>query len=113
VLDAFELRDGNPAGYQVQIIGDPKDNLLVLVGRWIEKMRHALSLKHLTDGEDGPQIADQVLPGRMEWDDAHGGRVLLLLIDGREIDWDEFGRMLVSFERSGFKLNIADKSEEL
>ena len=52
-LDAFELSDGNPAGYQVQIIGDPKDNLLVLLGRWIEKMRRALSLKHLTDGEDG------------------------------------------------------------
>jgi hypothetical protein len=61
---ALELRDGNPAGYQVQIIGDPKDNLLLL-GRWIEKMRRALSLKHLTDGEDGPQIAD-LLPGRME-----------------------------------------------
>jgi hypothetical protein len=24
-LDAFELRDGNPAGYQFQIIGSPED----------------------------------------------------------------------------------------
>jgi len=32
------------------------------------------------------------------------------VIDGREIDWDEFGRM---FEGSQFKLHIADKSEEL
>ena len=28
-LNAFELRDGNPAGYQFQIIGNPEDDLLV------------------------------------------------------------------------------------
>ena len=113
-LDAFELRDGSPAGYQFQIIGDPKDDLMVLLGRLIEKMRRALSCKHLTDDAHGRQIADQaVVRGRIEWDDDRGGRVPLLVIDGREIDWDEFGRMLMSFEGSQFKLNIADKSEEL
>jgi hypothetical protein len=113
-LHAFELRDGSPAGYQFQIIGDPKDDLLVLLGRLIEKIRRALSLKHLTDDEHEPQIADhQVVRGRIEWDDAHSGSVPLLVIDGREIDWDEFGRMLTGFEGSQFKLNIADKSEEL
>jgi hypothetical protein len=40
-LDAFELGDGSPAGYQFQIIGDPKDDLMVLLGRLIEKMRRA------------------------------------------------------------------------
>jgi hypothetical protein len=113
-LDAFELRDGCPAGYQFQIIGDPKGDLLVLLGRLIEKMRRALSSKHLTDDEHGPQIADhRVVRGRIEWDDNRGDRVPLLVIDGREIHWDEFGRMLMSFEGSQFKLNIADKSDEL
>jgi hypothetical protein len=32
-LDAFELRNGEPAGYHFQIIGDPEDDLLVLLGR--------------------------------------------------------------------------------
>ena len=59
-LDAFELRDGSPAGYQFQIIGDPKDDLMVLLGRLIEKMRRALSCKHLTDDAHAPQIADPV-----------------------------------------------------
>jgi hypothetical protein len=54
-----------------------------------------------------------VVRGRIEWDDDRGGRVPLLVIDGREIDWDEFGRMLMSFEGSQFKLHITDKSEEL
>jgi len=113
-LDAFELRDGSPAGYQFQIIGDPEDDLLVLLGRLIERMRRALSLKHLTDSEHGPKIADhRVVRGRIEWDDAHDGQLPLLVIDGREIGWDEFGRILMSYEGWRFKLNIVDKSEEL
>ena len=44
---------------------------------------------------------------------AHDGRVPLLIIDGREITWDELGRMLMSFEGWQFKLTVADKSEEL
>jgi len=113
-LDAFELRNGEPAGYYFQIIGDPEDDLLVLLGRLIEKMRRALSVQHLKDGDYGLQIADDgVVRGRIEWDDAQGGRLPLLVIDGRDIDWDQFGRMLMSYEGWQFKLTLADKSEEL
>ena len=113
-IDAFELRDGLPAGYQFQIIGNPEDDLLVLFGQLIQKMRRGLSTKHLVDGQHGLQIADhRVVRGKIEWDDAHDGRVPLLIIDGREITWDELGRMLMSFEGWQFKLTVADKSEEL
>jgi len=113
-LDAFELRDGLPSGYQFQIIGNPEDDLLVLLGQLIQKMRRGLSTKHLTDGQYGLQIADdRVVRGKIEWDVAHDGRVPLLVIDGREITWDELGRMLMSFEGWQFKLTLGDKSEEL
>ncbi len=113
-LDAFELRNGTPAGYQFQIIGDPKDDLLMLFAWLIEKMRRALSIKHLTDGERGLQIGDaHAVRGRIEWDAAEDGHLPLLVIDGREVTWDEFGRMLMTFEGFQFKLNVADKSEEL
>lgn len=113
-LDAFELRDGQPAGYEFQIIGNPKDDLLVLLGRLIEKIRRALSIRHLIDSKHGLQIADnRVVRGMIECDNAHNGRIPLLIVDGREITWDEFGRMLMSFEGWQFKLNIGDKSEEL
>ena len=60
------------------------------------------------------QIADDgVVRGRIEWDDAQDVRLPLLVIDGREIDWDQFGRMLMSYEGWQFKLTLADKSEEL
>jgi hypothetical protein len=37
-IDAFELRDGYPAGYQFQIIGNPDDDLLALLGRLLERI---------------------------------------------------------------------------
>jgi hypothetical protein len=112
-LDAFELRAGNPAGYQFQIIGNPEEDVLALFGRLVERIRRALSMKHLVDSELGVQIANQVVRGTIAWDGANDGRLPLLVIDGQEIAWDEFGRMLMSFEGWRFRLNIVDKGEEL
>ena len=65
------------------------------------------------DGELGPQIADHgVVRGTIKWDEAQGGQVPLAIIDGREIKWDELGRMLMTYEGWQFKLEIRDKSEE-
>jgi len=113
-LNAFELHDGQPAGYQFQIIGEPEDDLLVLLGRLIEKIRRALSLKHITDASQGPQIADhRVVRGRIEWDDASDGRAPRLIVDGREVTWNDLGRMLMSFEGWQFRLHLLDKSDEV
>jgi hypothetical protein len=112
-LDAFELRDGDPAGYQFQVMGDAAEDRLALLGRLIAKMRRALSSKHLKHDGLGLHIADQTVRGRIEWDDASAGQVPLLVIDGREITWEELGRMLMSFEGWQFKLEIRDPSEEI
>ncbi len=113
-LDAFELRGGSPAGYQFQIAGAPGEDLLQLLGQLIKKIRRALSVKNLIDGEHGLRIADrQIVQGRIAWDDDQDGRLPLFIIDGREISWDEFGRMLMSFEGSQFRLTLGDRSEEL
>jgi len=50
--------------------------------------------------------------GRIAWDDAHNGRLPLMVIDGQEASWEELGRMLMSFEGFHFQLDIRDKSEE-
>jgi hypothetical protein len=88
--------------------------LLVLLGRLIQKMRRALATKHLTDGQFGLQIADhRVVRAKIEADIDQDGRVPLLIIDGKEITWREFGRILMSFEGWQFKMELADKREEL
>jgi hypothetical protein len=41
------------------------------------------------------------------------GHPPLIVIDGKEIRWDEFGRMLMTYEGFNFKLEIFDRSEEM
>ena len=111
-LDAFELRDGCPSGYQCEVIGDPEDDLLELLGRLVERLRRMLSVKHLTREGPAPEIAAQTVRGRIEWDNSAVARTPLLVIDGREISWDDFGRMLMAFEGWQFNLEIVDRSDE-
>jgi hypothetical protein len=112
-LDAFEITCGAPGGYQFQILGEPGDEPLSLLGRLIERMRRSLSVKHLVRGEHGTQIADETVCGRIEWDQSEDGRVPLLVIDGQEVSWDELGRMLMTFEGWQFRLAICDRSDEV
>jgi len=75
-IDVFELRNGEPSGCFFQIIDEPEVDPLVLLGRLVEKMRRALSIKHLKDGDYGMQIANGgMVRGRIEWDDARDGQL--------------------------------------
>ena len=40
-------------------------------------------------------------------------RLLLIVIDGKEISWIEFGQMLMTYEGFNFKLEIFDRSDEI
>ena len=95
------------------MLGEPEDDSLSLLGRLVERMRRSLSVKHLVRSEHDAQIADQTVCGRIEWDESEDSRVPLLVIDGQEVSWDEFGRMLMSFEGWQFRLEIRDCSEEV
>lgn len=113
-IDAFELRDGCPTGYEFQVIGDPDDDPMELLGKLIGKMRRALALTHLEDTELGPQVNDRlVLRGIVGSDPDQDDRVPMVVIDGREISWDELGRMVATFEGWQFKLEFRDRSEEM
>lgn len=70
----------------------------MLLGRLIEKIRRPLSIQQVNDGKFGLRIADhQIVQVLIEWDAAQDGRVPLLVIDGREITWEELDRMRTSF----------------
>lgn len=114
-LEAFELKEGQRAGYELQIIGDPEEDQFALLGRMISRIRKTLSVKHITDKDDGHglQIADMTVRGRIEFDVSADIRTTCVVVDGQEISWDEFGRMLSSFEGWQFKLEILDRSDEL
>lgn len=50
---------------------------------------------------------------RIGWDPDNGASgPPLLVIDGKSLSWDEFGRMLMTYEGFNFRLEIFDRSEE-
>ncbi len=115
-LDAFEMKRSE-SGYEFQIIDeDPEGEPLALFGKLLQKMQRALAQKHIHEREDGVvRITDaDTVRGRIECDleNEAFSRKPLLIVDGREIGWDEFGHMLMGFEGWNFKLEIYDKSEE-
>ncbi len=113
-IDAFELHDGGLAGYEFQVIGQPTDDPLELLGKLIEKMRRALALTHLEDTAHGPQVNDRlILRGIVDTDPDEDHRVPMVVVDGREISWDELGRMVATFAGWQFKLEFRDRSEEI
>lgn len=61
----------------------------------------------------GLLIKDMLVRGRIDCDLDSEGRMPQLVIDGREVSWEQFGRMLIGFEGWQFKLEIRDRSEEI
>lgn len=116
-IEAFEIgEDGIPGGFEFQVLGDPEQDLLEIFQELFQRMRRALTRKHIEIGELGPQVSDsdegRVVRGNIAWDDEEQGRIPLLTIDGKNYSWEEVGRMLMSFEGWQVKMEVYDKSEE-
>jgi hypothetical protein len=114
-LQAFELVDGGPGGYEFQVLGDAEEDLFELMGQMVPRIRRLLGQQHLKIDAHMPglHIADFLVRGRITWDDNEDGRLPMLVIDGQEISWEQFGRMVMGFEGWQFKLEIRDRSEEI
>ena len=112
-LEAFEVEGGERGGYEFQIIDDAEVDLFELMARLMERMRRALAQRHLVDDGLGLSIADMSVRGRVSCDLGSNCRVPMLVIDGREVSWEQFGQMLMTFEGWQFKLEIKDRSEDV
>lgn len=118
-LEAFELKEGESAGYQFQLVGEPEEDRFIQLGRLVARIRRTLATKYFEDGKYGLQVKGMEVKGKIEADmsdptDFYGATQLpMLVIDGREVSWEQFGEMLMSFEGFQFKLQIIDKSEDL
>ena len=114
IIEAKEQLNDDSEGYQFSVLGDPDGDLFDLFKVLFERMRRALSQKHIEPSDlTKYRITDQdtvrgYITGGIE------GSVgsPMVVIDGKEIEWHEFGRMLSSYEGFNFKLEIFDKTEE-
>lgn len=105
-LEAFELFDGFPAGYQSKVVGEPDEDLWALLGKLIIMLRELISVQYLVDSHLGVQIKAESLVGRIDPAQPYDHVTPMIVVDGREISWDELGRMMMSFEGWQFKLDI-------
>ncbi|MEX1164541.1 MAG: hypothetical protein WEB03_13285 [Nitriliruptor sp.] len=56
-------------------------------------------------------IAGDDVAGRIDWSGDGSVREPSVVIDGRRFDWDEFGRMVASFEGWEFRMRLDDSSD--
>jgi hypothetical protein len=85
-----------------------------LLARLVAKMRRGLAASHLEEGAHGLQISDQgVVRARIESDFESETDMPVVVIDGRNISWDEFGHMLATYTGFQFKLELHDLSDEI
>ena len=117
-IETFEIKDGHPGGYEFSIIDNIQEEPHNLFQKLIVRMRRALDRSHITWDETTRnwQITDSdLVRGRIDSgldSDGHA-RMPLIIIDGKEITWNEFGKMLTTYEGFNFKLEIFDRSDEM
>jgi hypothetical protein len=112
-IDAIELNADQSEGYCFKVIGDEEGDLLELLARLVTKMRRGLASSHLEQGAHGLQISDRgIVRARIESDPEGEAGMPVVVIDGRNISWDEFGRMVATHRGFQFKLELHDLSEE-
>ena len=111
-IEAYE--PGADPGYRFQVITGTAGNPQELHERLLGKIRRALVREHIVVDKQGTRrICDEMMVhGRLEWDENTDGDTPLLAIDGKPVTWEEFGRLLSSFEGWQFKLEIYEPSDE-
>ncbi len=115
-MEAFEELEGDKSGYQFQVIGRTKDDILSLYQSLYEKMKRGLEQKHIEPNNliqwsefsiTDPGIVRGHITSAI--DDAS---TPMVIIDGHEVSWDDFGKMVATYVGFNFKMELFDKSEE-
>jgi len=113
-IQALEIRNNAPKGYEFSICGDAEDDMFGLFTKIVDRIRRELKRKHIEPGDLTRFLIteEDIVRGHITWDDDTDGEVPCLVIDGKEISWHEFGRMLMAYEGFHFKLEIFESNEE-
>lgn len=104
-------------GFDFKVLGeldaDQGELLLQLIGK-VERGMVESYVEEGTfpNGQRDHSIRSGRLAGRVEWGSADEG-VPLVAIDGKSFTWEEFGKMLMSYEGFQMKLEMLDPFEEI
>ena len=114
--EANEVTKGRSPGFTVAVMDSVGCDQQVLLEKLKAKIKKTISKRYLKKstspyGGKTISIKDSEVAGRFEYnEDADAPK---LVIDGKLISWEEFGRMLNSYEGFQFHLKIIDITEDI
>jgi len=112
-----EVADDDVEAYRFCMIGGAEggeQNLFNMLAKLVARVKRRLSKKHIEVGRYGLQITREgVVRGHITSDIKTGSSSPILVIDGKEISWHDFGKMVMGYEGFNFRLDIVDPSEEV
>ena len=110
-IEAFELKDGEPGGYMLSVLDDFYCDIKGLQKKLVNRLQRAMEHKSLEKFHGNwTLVSPGVIRGRIEY--GFGEDSPIIIIDGKYFSWDEFGRMITSYEGWQFRLKIVDKTDE-
>jgi hypothetical protein len=75
-------------------------------------VNRALAIRHLVEREGTLDVAGTTVRGRIERDGNNSDRMPCVVIDGRPVDWTDFGTMLMASEGWQFRIELVDPGDE-
>jgi len=117
-LKAFEVKGDFPTGYEFSMTGDTEDGIFPLFSNLYERMIKTLNRKHIfknKDTDDWQITGANIVRGQISCNKKSIGysRKPMMIIDGKEISWEDFGKMLIPYEGFNFRLQILDQNNEI
>jgi hypothetical protein len=115
VIAAQEVRRGRKGERDFEIVSqDPEADVLELFARLVQKIRRALGRRHVVIGPEGLEITDgHVVRARIgTWVSDDDRLEPRLVIDGKDVNWADFGEALAQYEGWELKLEMHGKEEE-
>jgi len=106
--EAVEFGCDPGEGYHVRVIGAHDVDVPMLVEQLRLQVRDEIATTYLEPNPSRPGwlLRDHEVAGRLVW--VSDGAPYAVVIDGRTLSWEDFGRTLESFEGWRFRLVIDD-----
>lgn len=112
VAEAEELageEDIDRDGYHFQILGDHDADLRPLLASLRALTAEGIARAQLEQRSGRLLMAGRELEGRLVWDDdGEMGMPYAVVVDGRRLSWEAFGRALEPFEGWRFRIQMLD-----
>ncbi len=113
--EAIEFIEEDKVGYSFEVHQDFEEDSNDALERLYKKIKKGLSQKFIRkemfQGQELISIKENIVEGRIEWEDRYNDRTPKFIIDGQEYNLEQFGRILMSCEGWNFRLEIIEPTE--